>query len=1361
MKKIKIGLSLFVAVFLTVLFSCEEPYLSAPVVPTSENNGRSVEAPGALTATHGEFRSITLSWEPIHNAAFYYMYRANSPLDVFVRCGETTANQFEFKTTPGATVYYRVSSVSQNGTESSISNFVKGTSLAQPIISDITDINEAGATVTWYMENAADDTYKSSLLYTVNCYIGKETTPIAQLTLDGAELKENKAYFSNLSPRTNYEYEVEAYLRNNQDVREKSDRVDAATARRTRPAAPINLRASEGTSISEIVLSFELPDPVDFALGDNQFEPKPVYYKIYKRTKGTNGYLQVCDYFGSITPIPATSTTGIFFGPYNPGETRTWTDTTVSRGVEYEYYVQAYVDDTTKSITSDASKAYATGWTLSVGSLSRSIVVYTSEEGSPTNTGANFTLSFNLDTKGKTYSYSLIENKYLYGDEVGTNLNFVDPIDTKPGVVKTYNELQSYDVYMDPRTERGRYKFTVEIKLNDDTAVIDTVSNVGFISVNDDKDSITVKGFSVQDGYPDKFVLEWDNYGNQQYKILVSDDNLTWSDATNNEIGGVAVDGDGSVNKFSYDYTTNVEPGTSKYFAVQPYQRSGGTLKMGEADYGNTTTPYQTLGTPSDFSTGGDPSYSDVTLIWKEAQKADAYRIKYGYSSVDEYDSVFNSSELTETGGIFTHTFAPFGKNLNAADAGKPMKFKIEALNKGLQQSINSTAEIKTVLNTEVTTQLVGPALLNPVASKATSASAITVSWNRIQEAEGYYVIRRQFNMNNTAEEGAEAIVYYVPNVTSTIPVKGIKLDVSSGTGEDASVFWAGASFNNNRYTLSDDGMNDGDYGTHVNFKQEYRNQQNDIVRGNPYRYYVVPVININNDSPGSSYLSIGFDYLQDGSNKNTGINKYNIGDVSYTTGAAALEKEGFTVGFGQNVTATKGTYTAQGSNENSGIRITWEAPPLLAGAGVTPQYNLYRRASNGGSWGPIATPTETQYVSTAETEGIVYEYIVGINGTLPQNFTRFIDHNSALLDEIRGIPKSHGYLQKKVKIASVSRDIRTVGSNFAEEVKWYSAGIENTLDDNNWGIDGYTVFVMNRNIDGNWHDIAELSSNIPNQENHTITVAANTKYFEGLDLLRVLRDYRHYFKVRSYVLNDFNEKVYSPDPDWNYETKFFAGRNNQDNTNFIQDDFVKWGARQITATEFTKIATLAITWGIHHQNGARGDWSGKSYLFSDNWKSFDSNSGSSNGASGRIGTGHNGSTRWWFYFDNYKPAFSTKANPSYANAYSTIFVSVNTSTNTSDGRVVTCITIVSGQYPREYQLYGGSSYINITGPSCVSPLYTGEIRFNNLTWTGGNAGVIYPSGSTTVQITGAQANTPLPFQSQDVNYRQDGDAWY
>jgi len=373
------------------------------------------------------------------------------------------------------------------------------------------------------------------------------------------------------------------------------------------------------------------------------------------------------------------------------------------------------------------------------------------------------------------------------------------------------------------------------------------------------------------------------------------------------------------------------------------------------------------------------------------------------------------------------------------------------------------------------------------------------------------------------------------------------------------------------------------------------------------------------------------------------------------------------------------------------------------------------------------------------------------------------------------------GYMLDMVKMNSVSRNERKVEDKFAEEVNWKSAGITYN-DDYNWGIDGYEVYVMNRNIDAEWHKITEVSfANIPNQTDQSVMVT-NVKGGNTLEggLLKVLRDYKHYFKVRSYVL-DGSDKVYCLDPPYDYELKYRTNRND------LETEYVKWGARQITTTEFVKASTLVITWGIHAVNGSRLSWTS---TLSRSTKS----AGSKNGASGSVTTESNSNVnRWWFDFNSYKPNLDTKANKGYNNDYTVTFLTVNTnskSNGTADERKRTIYvdSAASSQYPRAYgRIVGyrvtalstrydyGTEFFDVIGPSDVPALYNGKMKFDGpelggsdgdkyygIQWSNNGYIVVkYPSTAAEEQITDAQSNTPLPFQSQSGDYRQDGDAWY
>jgi hypothetical protein len=1359
---------------LTVLFSCKEPFLSGPQLSSGGAKERGIVAPEGIKASQGEKRNITLSWNEEPNAVLYYIYQTENPLNSFVRCGETTSTQFNFNVPPGSVFYYRVSSVSYDGIESSKSVYVRGTSLAQPVISDITDITESAAAVTWYMENVFEDSYKNDLLYTVYCFNG--ASEIAQIALDGSVITENRAVFTSLSPNTRYEYQVEAYLRGDQSASEKSDKMDAATARRFRPGAPINLIASRGTAADRITLSFELPDMVDIALGENLYDPKPVYFKIFKRfysESGNNEYLPKCTYFGINASKGET-----FTGGYIPGATVTWSDTAVSRGVKYEYMVQSYVDDTPKTITSDSSKSNSHGWALSEGNLSFGKVEYTMGNG--LYASAKLPLDFEFDPKDELYSYVLVEKIEPLDD--------TDPLNPSGNIsiektFDTYNSVRAHVPAMDLTKKtskdnpgRGLYSYSVEIKR--DGVLLDTISTIGKKEVSENTDPIVVDNFRVQDGYTNKFVLKWDYYSNRKYTLFIVD-------SKGNEIKEI-----GSVNETpaedaelndSYSFTyeaPDIVPGVTRYFAIRPTRIIGGTSKPGQKVYASTAS--RTLGVP-ELTLDGGVSYSSFTAAWSDTQKADTYRIKYRYTEDSAYKTaatVKKENLSLDAAGRLKYTFKPEGNEIDITKAGKEIQIQVDALNEGLRATIGGT-EISTSSKEDVRTRLLGPSELGLSAGRASSAQEIDVSWNKITGADGYYVFRRKFNMANSSEEGTDAVVYYVPaSETGTINVTGKDMALDSNNSKiDTNTVKATASFANSRYTLKDIFMSDGEYegSAYSRHTIDYRNQQNDMIQGYPYRYWVVPV------KSDTALNSIDFVYNKDSSNKNADIAYYTIqenGAVKYS-GAANIEKNagtGFTIGLGQNVTATKGTYASSG-NINDGVKITWSPPPLLSA--VSPQYTVYRRASGSSTWETITSVSSLQHIDTTLTRGITYEYAIGItNGTLgtsdPRSSRRFIELCKNFRDE-KNRPFMLGYTLDMVKMNSVSRNERKVGDAFAEEVNWKSAKIINTYsDDYNWGIDGYEVYVMNRNIDGEWHKITEVSyANIPNQTDQSIMVTTGmgsvtintTAGATTFDLLRVMRDYKHFYKIRSYVLNDNNVRIYCPDPNWTYTYQF--GTSEADHiakSNNMQNDYVKWGARQITTDEFIKIVSVYAGRGICES------WKDGAILPTTTSKTYDA--GKTWGGSGSV-------------TQNYVYQGATDSHRTFK--YNNFKVDLQTRT----GQWMTFITIDGNIWARSYAIntwpfrYGEDGWVTIKGPWDTPDLYTGQIKFGvnglgdnsgfswngNGTLSGGTStgssggtkakiGVKYPG---TVANPGAAAEQQILYRGQDtaLNFKGEGDTRY
>jgi len=650
-------------------------------------------------------------------------------------------------------------------------------------------------------------------------------------------------------------------------------------------------------------------------------------------------------------------------------------------------------------------------------------------------------------------------------------------------------------------------------------------------------------------------------------------------------------------------------------------------------------------------------SYHTVKLTWKEAPSADTYKIYNKYTDetnwVEAAAVAASDSNLKRDANNLSYTFNPTGYN-NATKAGKEMLFKVEAV----ITASNANAE-----TTEITARLIGPAELTPTASAATSATAITVTWNKVEGAGGYYVFRRMFNTANNAQDGT-TIAYYVPDAASgSVIVTG--KEIASGNA-DTTTTKAAASISDSKFTLTDSWMTDAEYSGTYSGYATYRDQQNDIAQGKAYRYFVVPVIA---NEPKSS---IAYD----------GGASYTLKGVTVTN-AGSLEKTGYTYGFGQNVTATKGSYVSSG-NVNNGIEITWSAPPLLTGS---PSYTLYRKGSNESTWSSVYTGTTAKHVDTTATRGIVYEYAVGVSGSTPGASSRFIANSRTPLDG-KGIPKVYGYMLEMVKLASVSRnEVKAANGNFAENITLVKNADANYIK----GIDGYTVYVRNNNINTDWHIIRESVAASDVDTTIQVAVGMGSKTLSTtagnmtFDLLRVMRDYKHFFKVRSYVLNN-GTKVYCEDPPYTYTWRNDTASYNADQSKDpFNTEYVKWGARQVTKQEFIIIAAAFADRGI-----------------ADSWKSSassSSNASTNMGGSGKVDQSYsyNGNTtaQRTYNFQNFKQDLQTRTGQWVT------FVTI-------DGKIWShCITI--GQ--RAYR-YGESGWVTVKGPLDTPDLYTGQVAF-------------------------------------------------
>jgi hypothetical protein len=1124
-------------------------------------------APEELTASQGKKRAVALSWKPVTGAVRYYVYKSESPLQEFVQCGETADDtpEFEVKTSPGATLYFKVAALNKRNEVSGRSGYAAGRSLAQPVIYSIEpDQTDAGSiTVYWSMNNMEANTYEEKVRYMVYCYEGGTSSLKAEIPLGGSFANDPFVKITGLSGSTEYEFEVNAWLEDDAGAGEFSGRIDAETARRMRPGAPENLASAGGKEKQAVTLSFTLPEMVEVletAGGEKTYVPHPLYFVISRREAGSGGEFQaIRAYFGS----DSAKAGGAADFPYVQGETVSWTDSILEsqRGVKYEYRVQPYVDGIEKLVSGEA--ALVTGWAMARPSIAANAPVYVGGDDGSDYTQARLSLNFSHDNQGVDYRYLLKEAISPIGDGSPRDL----PAAVEHEYSLSYSELASYAANIDlaqPSTDasrgRGWYAYSIQVLL--EGTPIEQVDAVGSVRVFERNTAhIVVKDFEAKDGYTDKFVLVWTWQKDRKYIIKSAA-------AASGPWTPVAVlppsdSGDGS--PYVWTDTDGVDSGVSRYYSICAAE---GDLE-GAASY---TPELKILGTPS-VSVSGPLSYDAITLSWAPVQKADAYRVRYRYADESNFaqSPAIPATSLSIQGGELVYEFKPFGGgDIDAAKAGKNMEIILDALNRA-RQAADGGGEIKTESNLISGARIFGPAGLGGTiaASENTSTDRITLKWKAVEDAAGYYVVRFQGQLNAGLPGGGETL-YYVNAGDKSLTGKDVL--IVGGIKADSGDVSAELSYSDvDGYTLVDMALDDAGYEAKKAAFGSYADQQNDIPWGYPYTYYVVPVLS-ETDRP------------------NIAGNACSVGGARYSAASTApLGETGRALGFVVGVKATKGTFTGLGGDGepvNIGVKVTWTKPDIEVEE--TLSYFVFRRRQTAsGDWEQLTTsPISSLFyedklaASGGPSSGTVYEYLVGVyangGGSRPDKNARFIAQSRAVMDdEFSGERNIAGYVLPQPTMKSASRTAQNDAEGCYETVEFFAAGVD-SLDSErkDRGVHGYVVQVRDQSHERAWKTIKDIPLNNENPDTYT------EKIHNISGLLNVLRDYRHYYRVRTYV--DYGGKILSPEPEDpepvspDLPNMGLTGAENQ---------YVKWGARPITATEFAGLTSLAIGAALKNQS--------------------------------------------------------------------------------------------------------------------------------------------------------------------------------
>lgn len=1223
LKKItQIGLAvLFTSALVTFSTSCQQETLSFPSFDTRRQpyTGK-ISAPADVKATNGGYREITLTWTASSNARQYFIYASDSDIGEFTKFAETSDEKpvYTDKTDSDKKRYYKITAVDTYGKESEQSRLCYGTTLAQPVITNIEqDKSGKSVTVHWYGGDNRS-AYVEQLLYTVIMYDSDQTNVLQEITLDGTE---NSCTVTDLDADRQYYFQVNACLKSQSDDghTEKSAIMDARTAHRLIPNPPAEFSATQGISKENIVLTWKLPSLVDLKSGGD-FVQHPVYFKIFRKEKDADDdtYQVLSSYIGiikgnslykntetlgsgeyridcsaesnNVTPEDSLLTltkaaepdsdVSVNYPTYIPGTTLTFVDKTGHIGKQYTYKVQSYTDDNGKNVvTSDESYAEYDGWKITNPSLKAipSVQLDSEDENIITKVNVEFEASFedfglnSSDKDFKAYQYALYETKITMKDNNGEGDDEQTGEETKRlACSNSISDIQTYKVSYDTaENEYYYYKYTLKIHSatdydysQEEYAKAEAPGSVIVVRKADKKP--VIDSFTVEDGYTEYFKLSW-SY-NEKYSY-----SLKWNNT----------DKDGTTSESTVDISASeLTLSADKSTAVYMHPANSGDIRTYTLIANNgmkeekTLNEAKTLATPELVS--ADLQYDSITVSWTPVQKSNGtYTVKAYYEDDPDTEvAVAEKTSISTAESRISCTIAkPEGYN-NALVSGKKIIFTVTT------QSDTFTEEEKdlktSASNIEVCT--LGPALTDTQVNSTAIPDGITVTWKEVEGAAGYKIYRTKYELYNDGEEESwkpnSVDVYYkeadtlgsisVTENDGTVDSNNTKCNVSSGV-----------------YTLYDR-YTDSNY----DITNRYSLNQSQISWGIPYSYVVIPV-KTSDDFTGD---------LSAETNK-LGIS---LGEEFTYSGTDELAQNaiGAATGYGLNLKASKADYLDK-------VTLKWDTS---FGSGTPiPYYRV--SGSTDAKWEKVTFDkylydseknTITIAVSSTDDDRCTpYEYLVAYR----EISTAKPVHNS-FENKIKEQKDSNKELNCKGYAFTLPGISAKKGSEkYSEEVSWNKYDTEERAA----GPEYYEIFIYNDDLEDGWVKLFTLDGTSANVTSTDVDAAAkdvaltpNGTQFKikpagfksGAEttegLLKVLRSYKHYYKIEAVRQNSNGEEI---------RAKY-------------GDDKSVYAYREITIDEFIDISALSIGECLYNDNYSTvksvGTWSNDhTFTFKDDSPTF------------------------------------------------------------------------------------------------------------------------------------------------------------
>ena len=142
---------------------------------------------------------------------------------------------------------------------------------------------------------------------------------------------------------------------------------------------------------------------------------------------------------------------------------------------------------------------------------------------------------------------------------------------------------------------------------------------------------------------------------------------------------------------------------------------------------------------------------------------------------------------------------------------------------------------ITLVDNQEFLSHTMGPASINAVTSQGTNEDNITLTWNKVEGATAYAIIRNRMHIDSSSKKVFQSTDTYVVDTTSDTATVSL---ASSSEDISANVTITATSTENPTYTLKDSVIVDLPEGA-----SKWQTSQSQISWGAPYEYTVLPLL--------------------------------------------------------------------------------------------------------------------------------------------------------------------------------------------------------------------------------------------------------------------------------------------------------------------------------------------------------------------------------------------------------------------------------------------------------------------------------------------------------------------------------------